>query len=96
MQIHNKKKIYLLLVFCYNLSNITELDIERGRLVQRLRRDLDEQKNLVTEAITTFENVSHTLYEEAGSLTLNPTENGLKAEVRIQGQLSQFEDIQGR
>jgi len=66
----------------------TELDIERGRLVQRLRRDLDEQKNLVTEAITTFENTSHALYEEAGSLTLNPTENGLKAEVRIQGQLS--------
>lgn len=66
----------------------TELDIERGRLVQRLRLNLEEQKNLVTEAVTTFENISRALYEEAGSLTLNPTENGLKVEVRIQGQHS--------
>ena len=66
----------------------TELDIERARLVQRLRRDLDEQRGRVSEAITTFETISHALYEEAGSLTLNPTENGLRTEVRIQGQLS--------
>ncbi len=66
----------------------TQLDIERGRLVQQLRRDLDEQRNCVTEAITTFESISHSLYEEAGSLTLEPTDNGLRIEVRIQGELS--------
>jgi uncharacterized protein YydD (DUF2326 family) len=66
----------------------TELEIERARLVQRLRRDLHEQGDRVSEAIATFEIVSRALYEEAGSLTLDPTENGLKAEVRIQGQRS--------
>lgn len=66
----------------------TELEIERARLVQRLRRDLDEQRERVADAIATFESVSSALYEEAGSLTLAPTDNGLEAEVRIQGQRS--------
>ena len=66
----------------------TELEIERGRLVQRLRRDLDEQQARVTEAIAAFQFISSALYEEAGSLTLNATANGLRAEVHIQGQLS--------
>jgi uncharacterized protein YydD (DUF2326 family) len=66
----------------------TELEIERARLVQRLRRDLDEQGARVREAITTFESVSRALYEDehAGSLTLEPTNNGLNLEIRIQGQ----------
>jgi uncharacterized protein YydD (DUF2326 family) len=33
----------------------TELEIERARLVQRLRRDMDEQRERVSNAITTFE-----------------------------------------
>jgi uncharacterized protein YydD (DUF2326 family) len=66
----------------------TELEIERAQLVQRLRRDLDEQHERVTEAIRAFENVSHALYEDAGSLTLTPTDNGLKVDVRIQGERS--------
>jgi uncharacterized protein YydD (DUF2326 family) len=66
----------------------TELEIERARLVQRLRRDMDEQREKVSEAITTFEEISEALYEEAGSLTLNLTDNGLKPEITIQGQRS--------
>jgi uncharacterized protein YydD (DUF2326 family) len=66
----------------------TELEIERNRLVQRLRRDLDEQRIRVTEAITAFQSVSTALYEEAGSLTLRVTNSGLKPEVTIQGQSS--------
>ncbi len=66
----------------------TELEIERAKLTQRLRMDLDEQKDVVIEAITTFERVSHALYEQAGSLQFTPTENGLRTEIRIQGQLS--------
>jgi uncharacterized protein YydD (DUF2326 family) len=66
----------------------TELEIERARLVQRLRRDMDEQREKVSNAIRTFEEISKALYEEAGSLTLNPTDNGLKVEITIQGQRS--------
>jgi uncharacterized protein YydD (DUF2326 family) len=66
----------------------TELEIDRGRLVQRLRRDLDEQNIGVTEAITAFESISTALYEEAGSITLSVTNGGLKPEITIQGQRS--------
>lgn len=66
----------------------TELEIDRARIMQRLRRDLFEQKARVTEAIATFEAISKALYEDAGSLTLDPTENGLKIDVRIQGKRS--------
>jgi uncharacterized protein YydD (DUF2326 family) len=66
----------------------TQLNIDRGRLLQQLRRDMDEQGARVAEAITTFESVSRALYEEAGNLTLIPTDNGLKVEVQIQGQRS--------
>lgn len=66
----------------------TELEIERARIMQRLRRDLYEQNNRVTQAISTFESISKSLYEEAGSLTLDATDNGLKIDVRIQGQRS--------
>lgn len=69
-------------------GNRTQLQIDRGRLLQQLRRDMDEQGTRVAEAITTFESVSQALYEEAGNLTLNPTDNGLKVEVQIQGQRS--------
>ena len=39
-------------------------------------------------AIATFQEVSNSLYEDAGSLILNPTENGLRIDVQIQGSRS--------
>lgn len=66
----------------------SELDLERARLLQRLRRDLIEQHERVDEAIAIFEDISSSLYEEAGNLTLIPTDNGLKLEVQIQGDRS--------
>jgi uncharacterized protein YydD (DUF2326 family) len=66
----------------------SELDLERGRLLQRLRRDLAEQHGQVDEAIAVFEEISSSLYEEAGSLTLIPGDNGLKVEIQIQGDRS--------
>lgn len=66
----------------------SELEIERGRLLQRLRRDLIEQDSRVEEAIVTFQDISTSLYEDAGSLTLIPSENGLKLEILIQGDRS--------
>lgn len=66
----------------------SELELERGRLLQRLRRDLIEQHERADEAIAVFEDISSSLYEEAGSLTLIPGDNGLKVEVQIQGDRS--------
>jgi len=66
----------------------TELEIDRGRLLLRLRRDIDEQATRVNEAVTAFETISEALYEEAGSLSLTPTSSGLKPEITIQGQRS--------
>ncbi len=65
-----------------------ELGIERQRLMLRLQQDLKEQKQRVDEAIVTFEDVSSRLYEKAGSLVVNDTQDGPKFEVRIQGQKS--------
>lgn len=71
------------------LEGVTsELTMERGRLLQRLRRDLIEQDSKVAAAITIFQDVSNSLYQDAGSLTLAPTENGLKIEIQIQGDRS--------
>jgi uncharacterized protein YydD (DUF2326 family) len=66
----------------------SELELERGRLVQRLRRDVIEQEERVRKAIATFQEISNSLYEDAGSLTLNPSDNGLKIEIQIQGDRS--------
>lgn len=65
-----------------------ELGIERQRLMLRLQQDLKEQRTRVDEAIVTFEDVSSRLYEKAGSLVVNDTQDGPKFEVRIQGQKS--------
>lgn len=66
----------------------SELGLERAKLLQRLRRDLMEQEERVTKAIATFQEISNSLYEDAGSLTLNPTANGLRIEIQIQGDRS--------
>jgi uncharacterized protein YydD (DUF2326 family) len=67
----------------------TELEIERSRLLLRLRCDLAEQSSRVRDAISTFESMSRALYDrDAGNLTFNPTQRGLRTEVRIQGQRS--------
>jgi len=65
-----------------------ELDLERATLHQRLQRDLIEQETRVTKAIATFQEISNALWDDAGSLTLVPSETGLKVEFQIQGLLS--------
>lgn len=71
------------------LEGVTsELNLERGSLLQRLRRDLVEQAERVNTAITTFQEISNSLLEDAGSLILTPTDNGLKIEIQIQGDRS--------
>jgi uncharacterized protein YydD (DUF2326 family) len=65
-----------------------ELEIERNRLTLRLRRDFTEQKDRLSEAILAFEETSKRLYESAGSMTVDPTENGPVFKFPMQGSRS--------
>jgi uncharacterized protein YydD (DUF2326 family) len=65
-----------------------ELEIERNRLVIRLRRDFAEQKEKLSEAIVAFEETSQMLYESAGSMTIEETQNGPVFKFPMQGERS--------
>lgn len=65
-----------------------ELEIERGRLNLRLRRDFAERKERLSEAILAFEETSERLYESAGSMTVDETSNGPKLQFPMQGSRS--------
>lgn len=69
-------------------STKTELDMERTRLVTALRDDIHERDHIVREAILSFEEISSSLYESAGSLTIADTPSGPKFEVHIAGERS--------
>jgi uncharacterized protein YydD (DUF2326 family) len=66
----------------------TELEIERNRLLLRLRQDFREQKKVLDDAILAFEETSSRLYESAGSLRVVDTDNGPVFEFKIQGSRS--------
>ncbi len=61
----------------------TELELERARLTQALRDDIYGRDDIVREIILTFEELSRSLYERAGSLTISATPNGPMFEVHI-------------
>lgn len=67
-----------------------ELEMERGQLLIRLNQDFREQEPKLKSAILAFEEVSSSLYEDAGSgsLTISPSLNGPEFEVKIQGRKS--------
>ncbi|MCX7046662.1 MAG: DUF2326 domain-containing protein [Candidatus Sumerlaeota bacterium] len=54
----------------------SELEIERNRLLLRLRRDFTEQTERLSEAILAYEQTSKRLYEDAGSMIVDETSNG--------------------
>lgn len=66
----------------------TEQDLERSRLVQVLRDDIQERDDIVREAILSFERLSESLYERAGSLTIADTPTGPDFEVHIDAERS--------
>lgn len=66
----------------------TELELERVKLLVQLRQNYQEQKQTLDQAILAFEEVSKSLYEDAGQLTLRESLNGPEFEVRIQGEKS--------
>ena len=65
-----------------------ELDIERNRLLERLKQDYREQGDRVRRAVLLFEEISSALYEQEGSLTIEETTNGPKFDVRIHAKKS--------
>ncbi|MXY51638.1 MAG: DUF2326 domain-containing protein [Gammaproteobacteria bacterium] len=69
-------------------STRTRLDMERSRLVEQLRDDVRERDDIVREAILRFEELSQSLYERAGSLTVSATRNGPSFDVHIEGERS--------
>ena len=67
-------------------STKTEIDIERAQLLKALRDDIHERAAVVREAILTFEQLSESLYERAGSLTIADSFSGPTFDVHIDGQ----------
>lgn len=65
-----------------------ELKLDRASLYQRLVADYHEQRERIAAAIRTFEHLSRSLYQQAGSLKIEPTERGPQVDVTIQGKRS--------
>jgi len=65
-----------------------ELDIERNLLALRLRRDFSEQSGRLADAIHAFEETSSQLYESAGSMLIEETQNGPQLKFPMQGSRS--------
>lgn len=61
----------------------TDLKAERVRATKSLQSDIRERNVIVQEVILRFEELSQSLYERAGSLTIAASDNGPKFEVRI-------------
>lgn len=69
-------------------STRTQLDMERSRLVEQLRDDVRERDQIVREAILCFEDLSQSLYERPGILTISATPDGPSFEAHIEGERS--------
>lgn len=67
-----------------------KLKVERAHLLERLRQDYTEQDEVIREAVLTFSEISSGLYgnDNAGSLTIRPTDNGPEFDPHIPGEKS--------
>lgn len=66
----------------------TELELERNRLLLRLNRDFSEQASRIAAAILAYESISERLYEDAGRMIIDATNNGPVFRFPIQGSRS--------
>jgi uncharacterized protein YydD (DUF2326 family) len=66
-------------------SSKSTMALERTRLLTRLQEDYREQEDVLRQAIVVFEEISRDLYEDAGSLTITPTQNGPEVDIQIHG-----------
>lgn len=64
-----------------------KLTVDRAELEERLRRDHEEQQEVIRDAVLTFRNITVELYGRAGAgeLDIIPTENGPKFEPHLPG-----------
>jgi len=62
-----------------------ELEIDRQKIFLRLQQNYQEQNLTLKKAILSFEGISQALYEDAGSLTIDPKPNGPAFNVQIHG-----------
>lgn len=69
-------------------STKAQLEIERAQLVKSLQDDHHERRAMIEDAILIFEELSNSLYERAGNLTISATPNGPILDVRIDAQRS--------
>ena len=69
-------------------SSKADLEMKRNRITRALRSDIHERSTIIDEAIIGFEELSEALYERAGSLTIDASQNGPTFEVRIDRQRS--------
>ncbi|MGB8168652.1 MAG: DUF2326 domain-containing protein, partial [Chthoniobacteraceae bacterium] len=66
----------------------TELELDRNRLLLRLNRDFSEQESRIGAAILAYESISQRLYEDAGRMIIDATNNGPIFKFPIQGSRS--------
>lgn len=66
----------------------TELDIDRAKLQARLQQNFLEQSQTLNKAIVFFQQISNALYENAGMLEVQESNNGPQFEIKIQGERS--------
>ena len=69
-------------------STKAQLEIERAQLLKSLQDDHHERRALIEDAILVFEELSNSLYERAGNLTISATANGPMLGVCIDAQRS--------
>ncbi len=69
-------------------SKKTQATIDRAQIYQRLQQDHHEQSRKIQQAILIFEDISSALYEKAGSLMIDATENGPMIGVTIEAERS--------
>lgn len=64
------------------------LTAQRTHLLERLHQDYREQRETLERAIVVFEKISRLLYEQAGHLTIDATENGPRFAISIHAEQS--------
>jgi len=70
-------------------EGISKIKIQKQELLQKVRRDFKERKNIIERAIKLFNKNSNILYAEPGILSIDITEAGYKYKVEIKRAESQ-------
>ena len=64
-------------------STKQQLNVEREKLKEKLITDIKERRDILMDAISFFETVSRSLYNNAGSMLISHSKNGPEFEIKI-------------